>query len=70
MAQVEKRSSKFTRENQRSVYLDSDVREQLRDFANTYPLLPFSMIVNAAMRCYFRHAKDGIDGNLQPLSDK
>ncbi len=70
MPQVEKRASKFTRANQRSLYLDSDVQEQLRDFANNYPLLPFSMIVNAGMRYYLRHAKDGIDGNLQPLNDK
>ena len=70
MLRAEKKPTKFIRSNQRSVYLDHDVQEQLRDFINNYPLLPFSMIVNAAMRCYFRHAQGGIDGNLQPLSDK
>lgn len=60
--------AKITRPNQHSVYLNDDTQEELREFMSNYPLLPFSMIVNAGLRFYFKAAKDGIDGNLQPLS--
>lgn len=55
------------RHNQRSVYFDPDVMEGLEKFCQRYPLLPLSMIVNVAMRDYFKATQHGIDGNLQPL---
>jgi hypothetical protein len=61
---------KITRPNQRSVYLDNDTHEQLQAFMHRYPYLSFSMINNAALRLYFQHAEDGVDGNLQPLQHK
>ena len=57
------------RPNQRSVYLDDDTKEALVLFEQSYPLLKFSWIVNAALRDYFQRVSEagGIDGNLKPF---
>lgn len=58
------------RSNQKSFYIDEDVAIEWKTFAERYPRLPSSMVVNEAMREYFARAKNGIDGNLKPLKEK
>jgi hypothetical protein len=59
---------KKRRVNQKSIYLDDDILAELDTFMRSYPLLPMSMIVNAAMRFYFEAVESagGVDGNLRP----
>lgn len=55
------------RRNQKSVYVDEDVQKAWETFASRYSRVPFTDVVNAAMREYFERCRDGVDGNLKPL---
>lgn len=59
---------KLGQRGQMTVYVETDNVAPLLDFAADHPIASASDITNAALRFYFLHAKDGVDGRLRPLN--